>query len=254
MKKGFIITFLATFLLLLTGCSESSVSESGYDLEALEECIDAMVEENSNQACETSVKEAIIEEYVTSFMDEYADENTVYTDSDLSYSSSKDGSIERIEFWFQFAMLPSGIAQTEYDSFKSIIQTMSTELRAMNDVPEFIFTGEFMFMDDFAYKYHHNLNDEISGDIVIWGMQTSFEITYTEFESFILDKANDEDLILQEVTLVNNDHNVKISIDPITDSYNYQVYYTADDAVMTVAEVESFIETSFSTITFTNQD
>jgi hypothetical protein len=254
MKKGILFTFLATILFLLTGCSEPMVSESGYDLEALEECVDAMIDEDSNQACDTTVKDTIIEEYSTSFMEEFAGENTQYTDSNLTYSQNKDGSIERIEFWFQFANLPSGIAQTEYETFKSIIQTMSLELRAMNDVPEFIFTGEFLFMDDIAYKYHHDLNDDISGDLIVWGMQTTFQTTYLQYETFFLEKANDEELKLQEITIVNNDHNVKISIDPMNGTYSYQIYYTADEAVMSTTEVESIIETSFDTISFPAQD
>lgn len=254
MKKAMLFTLLASLLFLLSGCSETLISESGYDLETLEECIDAMVEENSNQACETSVKEALIEEYSTSFMAQYTDNETLFTDSNLTYSQNKDGSIERIEFWFQFAHLPSDIAEDEYEAFKLIIQTMSTELRAMNSVPEFIFTGEFMFMDNYVYKYHHDLNDDISGDIVLYGMDSTFQTTYNAHELFILDKADDEDLVLQEVTIVNSDHNVKLSINPVEDTYSYQIYYTADEAVMPILEVESIIYTSFDTILFTHQD
>ncbi len=253
MKKILSFTILVITITLLSGCS-GPVSETGYDLTPLEECIGSMIDDNSNQACDTSVKEAIIEEYANSFMEEYADEQTQYNDSDLTYSTSRDSSIVRIEFWFLFSLLPENISVAEYENFKGIIEAMSIELRDMYADVEFIFSGEFLFMDDTAFKFHHDASDDISGEIIYWGLLSDFETTYNANETFLLDKANDEDLILQELTIVTGDHNVKISVYPQSDEYDYQIYFTAEDAVMTISEVETLINTSFTSISFTQQD
>jgi len=254
MKRLTYFLSLVLISIVLTGCSGgTTTSETGYDLTALEECIDAMVEDNSNQACTTETKNTLLEEYATSFMDEYSGTATTYSKSDLTYSQSKDGSIERIEFWFQFTGLPADLAETEYESFKAIIQTMSTELRAMNSVPEFIFSGEFLFLDDYAYKYHHDLNDDISGEIIVWGLLSTFTETFAANKTFLQSKLNDEDLISQEYIIVTGDHNVSIEINNVTSTYSYNIYYSNPESLTTITEVETDVESLFVIVSFTQE-
>jgi len=251
MKKLLIIMVVFLTVSLLSGCTQAMISDTGYDLTDLEECIDNMVSENSNQACSAALRESLLEEYVLSFTDEFDDTDSIFEKTQLSYSQSKDGSIERIEFWFQFSMLPGNQVITEYETFKGIIQTMSLELRDMNDVPEYIFSGEFLFLDDYAYKYHHNQDDDISGEIIIWGMLDTFENTFEANETFLLDKQNDSDLILQDFIIVTGDYSAKITIKPLQEVYTYDIYYKSSDAVMTETEIETIIETSFNSTTLT---
>ena len=56
MKRILFLFIIALTTFLLTGCSDPIVSETGYDLQGLDECIDAMVDADSNQACDETTK------------------------------------------------------------------------------------------------------------------------------------------------------------------------------------------------------
>ncbi len=245
MKKLSVLSLVFIAMILLCACETSSTATP------LEECIDAMVEENNNDACIQTDRETLIEEYIQSFSDQFDATDASYAQNELSYSQSKDGSIERIEFWYQYSLLPEGQFLTGYDTFKSIFQTMSSELREMNDVPEFIFSGEYLFLDDYAYKYFQDANDQISGQIIVWGLTEAFADVFATNQSFLLDKADDEDLIQQEFILVTNDHNVSIVINPADDTYSYDVYFTSELATTTASDVGILIEAAFNSISLT---
>lgn len=253
LKKLGILLSMLSIGMLLTGCGQQAmISETGLDVSDLEQCIDDMVEENSNTACDASLRESLLEDYIRSFEDQFSTTDSMYSQTQLSYSQSKDGSIERIEFWFQYSLLPSGQAVDDYEVFKSMIETISMELREMNAVPEFIFSGEFLFMDDYAYKYHQDANDDLSGEIIVWGLLDTFANTYASNETFLLVHADDGDLVKQEYIIVTGDHSAKITIETVDNTYMHEVYFTADDAVTTSASVATIIENSFSTTTLTN--
>lgn len=246
MKK---ITLLFLFIgisILLSACTQSMISTSGYDLTDLEICIDSMVEENSNEACSLELRESLLEDYIRSFETDFNVTDSQYQQTRLDYSISKDETIERIEFWVQYSLLPSNDEQANYDLFKGFAETIQSELRSLNDVPEFIFTIEYLFLDDFAYKYHNNLNDELSQVIIIWDMDELFTNTVVANEAFIMSHINDEDLLVQEFIFVTNDFNASISVFPQTDTYTHNVYFEDDDALITTAEAEAFIESEFN--------
>ncbi len=245
MKKFLVSFFVFVAMISMISCQTNS---SGTPLE---ECIDAMVEANSNDACAVDDRSTLIEEYIQSFEDQFNVTDSAYTQNALSYSISKDETIERIEFWYQYSLLPEGQFTTEYETFKTIFLTMVSELREMNDVPEFIFSGEYLFLDDYAYKYHNDASDQVSGEIIIWGMELPFATVFSNNQSFLLEKADDEDLVSQDFTLVTADHNVLITIDTVANTYTYDVYYTTEGATTTAADVGAIIEAAFNSISLT---
>lgn len=247
MKRIITCLTVISISFFITGCTgDPLTSETGYDLTPLDECIDAMVEDNSNTSCDTATKEAILQEYTDEFMAEYSGVDTVYSDSTMSYSHSKDITIERVEFWFQFALLPEENIEVNYEEYKAIIMNMSTELRLINEVPEFIFSGEFFHYGDVNYKFHHDLNDDIKGEIHVFGLvDEDFTMTFNSRLSFLLEKANDEDLIEQKIMIVTGDHNAEIIVDPINDTYSYTIYYSVVNPTITVEAAEALIEAAF---------
>ena len=251
MKKMLLLGLILTSGLLLSGCTQAMVSSTGYDLSALEICIDDMVDADSNTACDASDRDSLLEEYVQSFEEEFDATNSVYTDTQLSYSINKTGDIERIEFWFQYALLSADQAQTNLEMFKGIIQTMSEELNEMNDIPEYIFSGEFMFLGNLIYKFHHDSSNEISEEILEVHVLEDFTTSFELIDDFLLTQADDDELKLQTYTITSYEYSVKIYIHPADNTWSYDFYFENPVAVLTILEAETLVENLFTTTSLT---
>lgn len=253
MKRILVLAVIVSVGIVLTGCSTSFDSSTGLDLEPLDECIDAMVSAQSNVECARDTKLSLMDEYANAFINAYEYEGVEFNHSDLNYSLIRDDS-EEIEYWFQFSLLPAGEYLTRYDEYKTITTGMKTELETMNDTPKYILSSEFLFIDDIAYKFHYTQSSEFQADVIIWNLDTEFDATYTEYESFILEKLDDEDFTQIEMIIVTESHNVSIVVDPINNTYTFDIYFTSEDTTLTNAEVENIIITSLTTISFTLQE
>ena len=81
--------------------------------------------------------------------------------SDLEFTTNKSGDESRVTLWFQYSLL----SETEignYEVFKEIIQTMLIDMRTMNDGPEMLISGEFLFEGHLIYKFSVDANDDLS--------------------------------------------------------------------------------------------
>ena len=92
------------------------------------------------------------------------------------------------------------------------------------------------------------------GDVILYGMESTFELTYEANETLILEKAQDGDMLEVVITLVTGNHNVAITCQPSTQTYSTNVYRTDDQSASTALEIETLIDGSFSTISFTNSN
>ena len=250
MRKILVLTVIMFSSILLTGCSTSIDSYSGLDLDPLDECIDAMVSAQSNIECDRDTKLILMDEYANAFITGYEYDGIVFTHSDLNYGLIRDGS-EEIEYWFQFSLIPEDEYLTRYEDFKTVVTEMKSEMEAMNDAPIYLLAGEFMFLDNIVYKFFYTQSQEFKSDIIIYNLTNEFDVTFTEFESFIQEKVTDDDFTDIEIIIVTGLHNVSIVVDPINNTYTYDIYYTSDDAVLTDEEVENIITTSLTSISFT---
>ncbi len=248
MKRLIKLFLIISISLIMTGCTEDpDTGEIEYDLSTLDGCIDAMVAEDSNLACEATTKDQLIEEYASEFMLEHQGPDTVYNHSDLTYSHlDKDGSMSKIDFWFQFALLPENVYQTNYETYKGIVETMSLELEAINSEPKYVFTVEFFHYGDVNYKFHHLEDGTIRGEIHVYDLiNKNFTDLFNDKISFLLLHASDTDLIEQKITLVTGDHNVEVIVDILNSTYSYSIYYTQDMPTISISEVETLIENAF---------
>lgn len=250
MKKFLVLVLFVSITTFLVGCSDTIDTVTDLNLDPLNDCIDAMVDEQSNAACDRDTKLSLMDEYANAFVSGFEYEDIVFNHSDLNYSLIRDGS-EEIEYWFQFSLLPADDYLTKYEDYKDIMVNMKSELEVINDTPTYILGGEFMFYGDVAYKFNYTQSFGYESDVIVWNMDVEFDTTYTEYETFILEKANDEDFDSIDIIIVTGLHNVEITVDPINDTYSFIIYYSDEDATITDEAVESIITTSFSTISFT---
>jgi hypothetical protein len=237
-----IVTFIMTFTFV--GCGDTG-NELTIDVTDLESCIDAMVEADSNTACDAADRDLYLEDYVRSYETLFT-ASEIYTINDLEYSISKTGDVERIEFWFQYALLPEADATSNYEVYKEIIQSISEDLQAMNDVPEYIFTGEFMFEGHMVYKYHHDADNQITGEVLYLDHTNDFTTVLTTIESFNVSVADDDELLLQIFTMTSSEYSVKVYVHPADNTYSIDIYYSNPDASITEAQAQTMIEDAFS--------
>jgi predicted small secreted protein len=248
--KKLLFALLLACVITLSGCSSPTISENGHDLSELEQCIDDMVDQMSSSACDLTERKQLAKDYIQSFESEFDTTGSNYNMSDLEFTTNKSGDESRVTLWFQYSLL----SETEignYEVFKEIIQTMLIDMRTMNDGPEMLISGEFLFEGHLIYKFSVDANDDLSGTIIVSDILTPFATVFDTYESNIQTYGTDSELISQKFTIIGSDHSVELIVDIAANTYTMNIYRSDNEDTSTVAEIETLIETSLSEISLT---
>lgn len=249
MKKIFLALLLAS-LFTLSGCSSPTISENGHDLSDLEQCIDDMVDQMSSGACDLTDRKQLAKDYIQSFESEFDTTGSSYNMSDLEFTTNKSSDESRVTLWFQYSLLPETEVEN-YEVFKEIVQTMLIDMRTMNEDPEMLISGEFLFYGNVIYKFSVDANDDLSGTIIVSDSLSPFETVFATYESNIQAHGTDPELLSQKFTIIGSDHSVELIVDIAASTYTMNIYRTDNEDTSTIAEIETLIETSLNEISLT---
>jgi len=251
MKRIILAIMVFVTVFTLSACAQPTISETGYDLSDLETCIDGIVDAISVTGCEGFDRNGLLEQFVKSFESEFDTTGSVFTSSNVDFSSSKDQSEMRLEYWFQYALMLETQSQSNYEVYKEIIQTMVLELREINSEPEFLISANFFHFGDINYKYFSNANDELRGEILIMNLTNDFATNFTTYLSLLETYGIDSELYEQKLIITSSDHNVEVIVDVANTTYSYTIYMTHNEDTTTISEVETLIETAFNAVPLT---
>lgn len=244
MKKLIMFTLLL-LVTTLSACESNVTSVTGYDLTDLDSCIDAMVNDVSSLSCPSPDRETYLVTYLQQFESSFDTTNSTFTDSDFEFNSDKTGDSIRLKYWFQYIGLPD-TSTNNYTTFKEILQTMYTDLRAINEYPEYSITGEFFGMDDIYFIFQVNTDDTLVGEIQIHRSLDPFTSVITETEGFLDSYGVDTDLETQILDILSNDYAVYVVVDVEAQEYQYKVYRQSEELGTTLSEVQTLVETALN--------